>query len=129
MSTEQLKQLVADYLKKKGQLLICLSGLSGAGKTYHAKQLSQLLDLQHLDQDDFFKDSFEMPDMTFSNGMTLKNWDCQESLDLDQMNKVIDQKIKNGIIFSGFACRDKWFSHVIDVQIHLKIDEKTCYLR
>ena len=59
----------------------------------------------------------------------MANWDCKEALNLKKMNKNIAKCVNKGVIFSGFACRDNWFDYKIDVQIHLQIDEKTCYIR
>jgi len=128
MSTNTLILLIKKYLTEKGKLFICLSGPSGAGKTYQAKKLSELLGLKHIDQDQFYVPS-KMPKFTFSNGHKAKNWDCKEALDLDNMNATIKKYISDGIIFSGFACRDEWFTEKIDFQIHLSISEETCILR
>lgn len=71
-----------------------------------------------------------MPDITFSNGVKMKNWDCKEALNIDKMNNAITEHLsKEGVIFSGFACRDEWFTMKIDFHIHLQIDIDTCYLR
>ena len=127
--TKKLSLLITQYLEKKGQLLICISGLSGAGKTYNSCLLAKLINLPHFDQDDFCNASYKMPKFQFSNGLEQPNWDCKEAINLDYMNKIINKYISKGIIFSGFACRDNWFEHKIDLQIHLSINEETCYTR
>lgn len=121
--------IVKEYLRRQSGLLICLSGLSGAGKTYHAKQLADRLNLVHIDQDSFFKNYNELPQVTLGNGTKMPNWDSQDAIDFDLMNKSINRNIKNGLILSGFACRNEWFECQIDCQIHLKIDKETCYER
>ena len=60
-----------------------------------------------------------MPKYTFENGLVKRNWDCKQAVNLAQMNIEIDQYLKDGLIFSGFACRNKWFDYPIDIQIHL----------
>ncbi len=129
MSVDLLINQIKKYLEQNGKLFICISGLSGAGKTYHAKILSQRLGLTHIDQDQFYNNPSLLPRFTFSNGARSKNWDCKEALDLKKMNETIDKHISTGIIFSGFACRDQWFDHDIDFQIHLSVTEDTCYIR
>lgn len=124
-----LSQLCSEYLKRNGQLLIVVSGLSGAGKTYQAQRLAKLLKLTHIDQDRFYKSCNQMPDITFSNGIEMKNWDCLESLDFKRQNQMIDRHVRQGVIFSGFACRQHVFEHHIDLHIHLQITPSTCYER
>lgn len=120
---------IRNYLKHRGQLLICLSGVSGAGKTHNAKIIAQMLGLQFIDQDDFFKPIRQLPICHLSNGSEMRNWDCIEALDTDTMNATIAKSISTGVIFAGFACRDSIFENTIDLQIHLKINEKICYQR
>ena len=129
MSLTLAQQLLQQYRRTHGQLLICLSGLSGAGKTYHAQQLSQLLGFHHIDQDQFYRSPASLPRVQLSNGQSCANWDCPEALDLGRMNDEIDQHVAQGVIFSGFACRDQWFRCLIDCQIHLAVTADTCYQR
>ena len=121
--------IIRDYIKHQGNLLICLSGLSGAGKTYNAKKLSKQLGLVYIDQDQFYKNPYDMPSVALSNGDVVTNWDCQEAIDLDKMNQIINENIGKGLIMSGFACRNDWFDQPINCQIHLNINKTTCYQR
>ncbi len=123
----QLKSLTQQYLSKYGKLFICLSGVSGAGKTYTAQRLAKLIGLQHIDQDAFFAEV--RPVMTLSDGTPTENWDCTEALDLHKMSYRVHGAIAQGLIFSGFACRNDWFQDEIDLQMHLFIDQPTCVLR
>jgi hypothetical protein len=123
----KLKSLVQQYLTKYGKLFICVSGISGAGKTYHARLLAKFLGLTHIDQDIFF--TKDLPIMTLSDGTRVYNWDCEESLELHQMSSQVHDALPQGLIFSGFACRDDWFQDSIDLQMHLFIDQPTCQIR
>jgi cytidylate kinase len=124
-----MSDLVDEYLAQHGQLLICISGVSGAGKTYHAEQLAEKLGLKHIDQDEFFRDRSDLPKIGLSNGLNVCNWDCEGAIDLKAMNEKIRKHLPKGVIFSGFACRDAWFEMPIDYQIHLSVNWKTCLSR
>lgn len=129
MNIEKLQLLVQKYLEINGQLLICISGMSGSGKSYIAEQLSNLLNIKHIDQDTFYIHPSKMPKVRLSDGKSYTNWDSEDSINLKLMNNEIDKYIKKGIIFSGFSCRNGWFDHSINVQIHLEITKETSYQR
>jgi cytidylate kinase len=125
-----LRELTAKYISNKGRLLICISGMSGAGKSYHSEKLAKTMQLGHLDQDAYFRPDDAMPLVELSDGSSpYPNWDCKEALDLDGMNSRISILAPAGLIFSGFACRDAWIDTPIDLQIHLDISVETCIQR
>lgn len=128
-SIRLLKALCKRHRAKYGQLLVVISGLSGAGKTYWGMQLAKLLGLTFIDQDSFYKPIWSLPKFTFSTGLEMHNWDCLEALDTKKQNQIIGKKIKKGVILSGFACRKDIFEHRISVHIHLEITQETCFLR
>ena len=124
-----LTALCATYKAHHGQLLIVISGLSGAGKSYWADRLARLLRLEYIEQDHFYISPHKMPMVTCSNGHQMRNWDCLEALDFQKQNATIDKHLSKGIILSGFACRANTFRHRVDVHIHLRISPKTCQER
>ncbi len=89
--------------------IIFTSGLSGAGKSTIAKILADHYNGVYLDQDEFYKQ--DKPLITTPSGRIIKNWDCQEALNLEAMNSKISElkKLNKPIFVAGFALRDDWF--------------------
>lgn len=124
-----LNSLFQQYKNKYGNLLILISGASGAGKSHWAKRLSKVLGLKYIEQDDFYRSPLLMPNFTYSNGQSMPNWDCLDAIDIKKQNETINKHIANGVIFSGFACRESVFEHKVNFHLHLKISPETCIAR
>src|SRR3990172_12989284 len=70
--------------------IIGISGISGAGKSTVAKILAERYNGLYVDQDSFYKR--KKPMITLSNGIIKPNWDHEDALDIQQMNKDLRYK-------------------------------------
>ncbi|QKF94088.1 gluconate kinase [Fadolivirus algeromassiliense] len=102
-------------------LIIAISGISGAGKTTIGKMLATKLGGVYLDQDWFF--SKNKPLVTLSNGKKALNYDCDEAIDFGRFNRMIDNEKKNNkiIVIGGFALREYFFYKGNEPTIHFHI--------
>jgi len=67
------------YIKFKGQLIIFISGLSGCGKTKVARKISRDLNLQLIEQFNYYKHDHDEK-VTLSNGKTVVNWSTDKAI-------------------------------------------------
>jgi hypothetical protein len=89
------------YLKK---MFLCLSGLSGVGKTTVGKRLAiEIPRMIFLDQDSYFVD--KKPTVTLSNGESVSNYDCLEAIRWGKLNEDVKSLMKDGwnVLLVGFA--------------------------
>lgn len=104
----------------KKQIIIAISGISGAGKTTIGKVLAYKMNGIFIDQDWFFKK--QKPIVTLSSGVKVLNYDSDESLDIIKFNDFIINKLhlNKPIIISGFALKDSFF-HKMKPSLHFHI--------
>jgi hypothetical protein len=114
--------------------LIFLHGISGSGKTFIGKELTNRLpDSVCIDQDDFYRK--EKPLITFSiggsifsgedrNSFTVENWDSEESIDFEIFRNTIATSVMTYkyVIVTGFALRSHLMQMKADYSFLLKFD-------
>lgn len=120
--------IVDAYIKFKGQLLIFVSGLSGCGKTYVAKNIARDLKIKIIDQFDYYKKDY-VNKITLQDGTEINNWYTDDAIDWDLLNDDINQFKKDGLVVSGFALKEDNISSNDDFHIHLNITKQNCIAR
>lgn len=120
--------IVEAYIKFKGQLLIFVSGLSGCGKTYVAKNIARDLKIKIIDQFDYYKKDY-INKTTLQDGTEINNWHTDEAIDWDLLNEDINTFKKDGLVVSGFALKENNISSKDDIHIHLNITKQNCIVR
>jgi hypothetical protein len=106
---------------------VFISGISGTGKTTIGKRLVEVLNKNNereggwifKDQDDFFLPEKPRTAPIFGGGRTKSNWDCIEAIDWVALNKYLDGRQSDNIIFVGYALRSDLITTKPDVHIHL----------
>jgi hypothetical protein len=85
-------------------MLICLSGISGVGKTTIGKIVtSKIPRTIFVDQDSYFIQ--KKPVIKLSNGEIVSNYDCLEAIDWEKLNKDLHSLMKEkwNVLLVGFA--------------------------
>lgn len=125
MSSDEEMNVVDAYKKFKGQLIILVTGLSACGKSKLGKFIAEDFKLTYLNQFNYYKQDYstiaKLPD-----GREIINWDDDDAVDWDKLNKDIIENSKNGVIVSGFALPDKLLKFKPDYHLHISMSKKTC---
>lgn len=120
--------IIEAYIKFNGQFLILLSGLSGCGKTSIAKSLKKALNIEMIDQINYYKKDFDNM-VTLPDGVEVVNLSTDDAYDWDLLNEDINKYKSKGLLVTGSALpEDKIKSHV-DFHVHLTISKKECLER
>lgn len=100
-------------------ILIAVSGISGAGKTTLAKELSKLItNCVFMDEDDFFV--AEPPKVKLSNGYVATNRDCYEAIDIQAFQTALAHTLKtSNVVVAGFALTTDILGVPADRHFHL----------
>lgn len=97
---------------------LLLSGLSGSGKSTVGSSLAESLGWIFVDGDDFFLPV--KPRVQLSTGDTVSNWDDPASIDWQELNIVLRQKLAQGnVIFVTFLPIIENYDFVVDHHIRL----------
>ena len=119
----------------KGQLVIVISGMSGCKKTKIAKKLAGELKLKYISQFDFYKKDYSSTiEVKYSDNNTVSkaeviNWDTDNAIDFDLLNKAVNDNKKDGLIISGFSFPADKIKFAIDGHIHIKMSKELCLQR
>lgn len=116
--------IVEAYIKKKGQLIILVSGFSGSGKTTLAREIERDFKIKFVNLNDFFKESYnEVVDL--GHDIKVVDWDNPNAINWDKFNETIDKEKASGIVVSGFSFpTDKIkFSYDFYINIYIKKDK------
>lgn len=101
--------IIDAYKMFNNGLVIFISGYSGCGKSVVAKLLSDNTGLSLIDQSDYFIDSYNKSttitynDNNVATKNTVINWDSDDAINFDKLNKDINLAKKNGVIVSGHS--------------------------
>jgi adenylate kinase family enzyme len=116
--------IVEAYIKKKGQLIILISGFSGSGKTTLAREIERDFKIKFVNLNDFFKESYnEVIDL--GHDIKVVDWDNPNAINWDKFNETIDKEKASGIVVSGFAFpADKLkFEYDFHINVYIKKDK------
>ena len=109
---------------------IVLSGLSGSGKTTLGLAYAKKWDYTFIDGDSFFKK--EKPKVVLSNNILASNWDDEEAIDWDVLNKSVREQLKhNHVVLATFMPRIDLFTFRVFKHIRLSMgydEEEKCIL-
>lgn len=122
--------IVEKYIDVNKQLILYISGMSGCGKTQIGKFMSRDFKIDLIDQDDYYKKSYE------KNGEKVKlgdneivNWYSDESIDWERFNADINDKKTKGVIVIGTALPDDKMTLKPDLHIQLSMSKQECVRR
>lgn len=116
--------IVEAYIKKKGQLIILVSGFSGSGKTTLAREIERDFKIKFVNLNDFFKEEYnEVVDL--GHDIKVIDWDNPNAINWDKFNEIIDKEKQSGIVVSGFSFpSDKLkFSYDFHINLYIKKDK------
>jgi len=102
-------------------MFIAISGISSSGKSFIGQKLAKELELSYIDLDYFYLNS--KPFITLSNGITVKNWDCDEALDIKKLKTFVTEKHSDGLLLVGFNLTDDLLPVKPNFHIHLSIGD------
>ncbi len=120
--------VVEAYLKKKGQFIIIISGLSGCGKLRLAKNIARDFRMKIIDQYDYYKKDYNEI-VTLPDGVSVINWYTDEAIDWDLLVSDVDSAKKNGVIVIGVSFPKGIFNVQADYHIHLNISKQMSLAR
>lgn len=120
--------IIEAYIKFNGQLLIFLSGLSGCGKTSVAKSIKKGLNLEMIDQVNYYKKDYNTT-ITLPDGNEVLNLSTDDAFDWDKLNADIEKYKSKGLLVSGFALPEDKITSKVDYHVHLSISKKECIER
>ena len=92
--------IVEKYKEINGQIIILISGLSGSGKTHLGRNICRDFKLTCIDMKKYYKKDFNEK-VTLSNGKDVVNYDTDNSVDWDAVNKDVNEKKESGVVVVG----------------------------
>jgi broad-specificity NMP kinase len=112
--------LIEAYLKYFGQFILLISGLSGVGKTYLAKEIARDFKIKYINLNDYCKKDYDEV-VKLSNGVSVTNWDNADAYDWKKFNEDVETAKGEGIVISGMAFPTDNLEFTPDFHIHLKM--------
>lgn len=132
-SEEEQLNIIQAYMKRRGQLIILISGLSASGKTKVAKTMSIDYDCSFINQNDYYVKDFNNEIELVTNdvdGKTIKmlvnNYDTDDAIDWNKFNDDIDKRKDLGVIVCGSAFPSDKIKFTADLHIHIKLSKQNC---
>ena len=119
--------VVEAYLKFKGQLIILISGLNGAGTEEMAKMMSGDFKIKMVGLESFLLE--ELSSVTLPDGEKVDNKYKPEAIDWDKFNESINDKKGEGVIVHGFGFPVENLKFNADHHLHLAISKQTALER
>lgn len=112
--------IVEAYIKKKGKLIILISGLSGSGKGRLSREIERDFNIKRINLDNYYKKNYKNS-IKLPNGTTFTNWETVDAYDWDSFNNDINKLAVNGIIATGTYFTNDKIKFTPDFHIHIKI--------
>lgn len=121
---ETTMNILQAFIYFNNKMTLVISGLPGSGKLKAGKMLSEELGVSLLKQKDYIKHGFTNM-KTLSNGKVVNDFNTDNAIDWDKLNKDIKDKQGNGVIIVGMSFpQDKLKKH-----LHINLNlSKTKYL-
>ena len=120
--------IVEAYQKYKKQFIILISGFSGCGKTYLAKNIERDFKIKRINLTSYYKDDYNQTmEMRSDDGnVNVIDWDNPDAVNWDKFNNDINDLIKQniGVVVSGFGFYDDKINFTPDIHIHIKISKE-----
>lgn len=122
--------IVEAYIKFHNQLVIFVSGVSGSGITHLAKILKDDLKLELVSYAPYVKKELG-EQVTLPDGSTTINYDTDNTIDWDGLNKEINEKKAKGVIVYGpsFPSNKLDPNLKVDFHIRIKVPKKNLFER
>jgi hypothetical protein len=122
--------IVEAFIKFKGQLIILISGMSGSGITKLAKNISKDFKIQFLKSSNFMKTE-GVDTIKLMDGTEIFNWDTDDLIDFETLNKKISEYKKNGVVVCGQSFPNEKLdkNNIIDTHIHVKLNKQNLLMK
>jgi len=117
--------IIEAYILFNEKLIIIISGMSGCGKTFIAKNISEQFNLNYIDQSKYYKPKYSNS-VTLPNGRSVINWYSDDAVDWDKLNNDVNNTKSNGIIIVGFAFPQDKIKFVPDFHINISLSKNKC---
>jgi hypothetical protein len=125
------------YIRERGQLIILISGLSATNKTKIARTMKIDFNIKMINEDKYYKKDYSEEtelilrdnEGTITDSMKIINYDNDESIDWDALNKDVESNKKFGLVVCGMAFPTDKLTFVPDLHIHIKISKQNCLER
>lgn len=117
--------IVEAYTKYNKGLVIFISGISGCGKTSISKKISRELNLNMIEQFEYYKEGYDTK-ITLPDNTEHINYYNDEAFDWDRFNKDIKNKMIKGVIVTGYALIKDKIKIKPDIHIHLSMSKQAC---
>lgn len=121
------------YVKYSGQLVICITGLSGSGKTKLAHDMARDLKLYYINAHNYGVENNEKIILTkkdeegkIVDSLEVINYDTDKAFDWDKLNDDINKRKSIGVIVTGIGLPTDKIKSQVDFHIHLKISKQLC---
>jgi len=121
-----IMNIVEAYIKFKGQLVIVISGINGCGKSEVANDIASDMELDFVDQFDFFKENYNKKTELINN-IKIINWDTDDAIDWDKFNNRVNEEKSNGIMVVGSSFPTDKLKFDIDFHLHVSLSKKVCF--
>jgi adenylate kinase family enzyme len=115
--------VIEAYSKFKGQLVILISGMSGSGRCKLANNISRDFKIDMINHKKFFNSSYNSK-VTLPNGKEVINWDSDDVINWESLNKEINEKKKRGVVVCGTSFPQNKIDFEADFHIHIKLSKE-----
>lgn len=111
-----------EYILRKGDFILLISGLSGSKKSVLAKDMKKDLNFKLLNLDDYC-DEEKVPIIEIFD-QKVKDWDDIVSYDWDKFNNDVNNNKKNGCVVYGDSFPKNKIKFDTDFHIHITISKE-----
>jgi len=118
--------IIEAYIKFNKQLIILISGINGCGKGEIAQDIASDFEISLIDQFKYYYEDFNEK-IKLPNGTTVINWDNDNAVNWENLNKDVNEKKSKGIIIVGVSFPEDKLEFKQDFHLHINIAKKVCY--